>query len=116
MNNTSDPTVIYVAGPMTGYPEFNYPAFDAAERALLDLGYGVLNPTDAEKLNDTGKPQEWAWYMRHALRMVVSSDGLAVLPGWEKSRGALLEVYVAQNLGLPVRPIDEWLNNSGCAA
>ena len=101
--------ILYVAGPMTGYPEFNYPAFDAAEKYLTDLGYGVLNPVRAEDYNTTGKPQEWHWYMRHALRMVVSADGLALLPGWEKSRGALLEVYVAHNLALPVRPLREWL-------
>lgn len=108
--SNDEPTKVYVAGPMTGYPDFNYPAFDAAERALLDHGYGVFNPTRAEEFNDTGKSQEWAWYMRHALRMVVSADALAILPGWEDSRGARLEVQVAQALGMPVRPIAEWLS------
>lgn len=72
--------VVYIAGPMSGLPEFNYPAFyDAAAR------------------------------MRHALRMVVESDGIALLPGWEDSRGARLERQVADAIGLDVRPLAEWL-------
>jgi nucleoside 2-deoxyribosyltransferase len=101
-------TTLYIAGPMTGYPEFNYPAFRAAEEHLRAAGFGVLNPVDAENHNDTGKPQEWHWYMRHALRMVLDADGLALLPGWEDSRGATLEVHVAKALTLPVRLIGEW--------
>lgn len=104
-------TVLYVAAPMSGYPEFNYPAFDAAETWLLDKGYRVLNPVRSEDHNPTpGVPQAWDWYMRHALRMVLDADGLALLPGWEASRGAQLEVSVAHALHLRVMPIDRWLS------
>ena len=99
---------LYVAGPMSGLPDFNYPAFNAAERVLRVRGYAVLNPVKAEEHNDTGKPQTWDWYMRHALRMVLDSEGLALLPGWENSRGATLEVQVAKALGLPCKPLSEW--------
>ena len=103
-------TTIYVAGPMSGLPEFNYPAFNAAADALRGRGHSVLNPVDVEERNPTpGVPQDWDWYMRHALRMVLDSDAVALLPGWEKSRGATLEHQVATALRLDVRPIDEWL-------
>lgn len=103
-------TTLYVAGPMTGLPEFNYPAFDAASDQLRAAGFDVLNPTSAEEHNPTpGQPQDWDWYMRHALRMVLDSDALAVLPGWEKSRGATLEVAVANALGMDVHPVERWL-------
>lgn len=102
--------ILYVAGPMTGYPEFNYPAFLDAERQLREAGYGTLNPVDSEEFNPTpGQPQAWNWYMRHALRMVLDADGIALLPGWERSRGATLEKHVAEKLAMPVQTLDEWL-------
>jgi nucleoside 2-deoxyribosyltransferase len=104
------PTTIYVAGPMTGIPEFNYPAFNSAAERLRGLGHRVLNPADSEDYNPTpGTPQAWDWYMRHALRMVLQADALALLPGWETSRGATLEVDVATALGIPVKRLAEWL-------
>lgn len=95
---------------MTGYPEFNYPAFRAAEAQLRAAGYDTLNPVDSEQHNPTpGKPQSWDWYMRHALRMVLDAEGIALLPGWERSRGATLEKHVAEKLAMPVQTLDEWL-------
>ena len=103
-------TTLYVAGPMTGLPEFNYPAFNEAAEQLMVKGFAVFNPVTAEERNPTpGIPQDWDWYMRHALRMVLDSDGIALLPDWEKSKGATLEVVVANALGLTVRPVEEWL-------
>jgi hypothetical protein len=99
---------LYVAGPMTGMPDFNYPAFDAAAAHLAALGHEPLNPVDSEEFNDTGAPQAWDWYMRHALRMVLAADGIALLDGWERSRGAQLECYVATALGLTVKPLHDW--------
>lgn len=101
--------VVYIAGPMTGIEDFNYPAFNAAQEQLERRGLAILNPADTEAENDTGAPQHWSWYMRRALRMVTVSDALCLLPGWENSKGANLEVKVAEALGLDIRPYDEWL-------
>lgn len=97
---------------MTGLPDFNYPAFRAAGEALEAAGFDVLNPIDAEVHNVTGKPQTWDWYMRHALRMVLDAEGLAVLPDAAMSQGARLEIQVAVALKLPVHPLRSWLNGS----
>lgn len=103
-------TTLYVAGPMTGLPEFNYPAFNEAARLLRGFGYAVLNPVDAEQKNPTpGEPQAWDWYMRHALRMVLDADGIALLPNWEGSRGAVLEVNVARALGMECARLEHWI-------
>ena len=99
---------LYVAGPMTGLPDFNYPAFNAAAEDLRSKGYDVLNPADLESTNLTGKPQEWRWYMRHAIGMVVQADGLAMLPGWENSTGARLEHTIAMALKLDIHPAWWW--------
>lgn len=101
--------VLYITGPMTGIKDFNYPAFDAAAERLNTCGYDVANPADTERLNPTpGRPQPWRWYMRHALALVINSDGIATLPGWTASPGASLEVYVARRLSLPVHPCFQW--------
>ena len=102
-------TNVYIAGPMTGLPEFNYPAFRAAGDQLRARGLNILNPIDAELFKTTGAPQSWDWYMRHALRMVTRADAVCLLPGWHKSKGANLEVTVAEALGIDIRPLDEWL-------
>lgn len=101
--------IVYIAGPMTGIEHFNYPAFDAAEVALNERGLSTLNPVQSEMENTTGEPQAWDWYMRHALRMVTQADAICLLPGWQQSKGAQLEVTVAEALGLDIRPLDDWL-------
>ena len=101
---------VYIAGPMTGIEDFNYPAFNAAASRLLAAGYEPLNPVDSEKHNDTDTHQTWDWYLRHAIRMVTHADGLAMLPGWSKSKGANLEHHVAMALGLDIRDLDRWLS------
>ena len=102
-------SIVYIAGPMSGIKDFNYPAFAAAATALGARGLLCLNPADSEQENTSGAPMPWEWYMRRALRMVTLSDAMCLLPGWEQSKGAQLEVKVAEALGLDIRPYDEWL-------
>ena len=89
---------VYVAGPMSGLPDFNYPAFNAEAGRLRALGYEVENPAE----NPVPPCGSWAGYMRMALAQVVQCDGIVLLPGWETSRGATLEHHVATTLGLRV--------------
>lgn len=103
---------IYIAGPMTGYDQWNFPAFFDAEKQLLELGYEVINPahndgtTVEAALESAGNPERpnhsWAWYMRRDLPHVLEVDAVCVLPGWQQSKGAALEVHVATAIGLPI--------------
>jgi hypothetical protein len=105
-------TKIYIAGPMSGMADFNFPAFFEAERQLESLGYEVINPahndgaTVQEALESAGTPDSpnklWSYYMKRDLPHVMDVDMLCVLPGWQKSKGATLEVTVARALGLPL--------------
>ena len=97
---------LYVAGPMTGLPEFNYPAFFTAAKALHAAGFDPINPARPQGREGC---RSWLDYMRAGLRDVAECDGVAVLPGWGESRGAALEVHVARSLDLPVATVDEWL-------
>ena len=101
---------VYIAGPMSGLPDFNYPAFNAAADLLRTHGVGVLNPADIEFSNRSGRPQAWDWYMRRAIQMVSKADGIALLPGWEASKGANLEHDIAKALKMDIRNLDRWLS------
>ena len=95
---------VYLSGPMTGLPDFNRPAFHAAAAALRAQGYVVINPAEV----DLGLAATWVDYMRiHLAEIARRVTQVFVLPGWESSRGAQLEVHVARSLGLPVVPAPE---------
>lgn len=94
---------VYISGPMTGLPESNYPAFFAAEAQLSDAGFAVANPA---RIPDPD-PNTWENYMRGAVKMVCDCDAVALLPGWEASRGARFEVELAKTLGLNVCELTE---------
>lgn len=89
---------IYISGPMTGLPDLNFPAFNAAARMLRDLGHDVRNP--AEVGEEPGK--SWEDYMRKDLRLLCDCTHIYLLPGWEKSKGAHLELHIAHRLGMEV--------------
>jgi len=81
--------IIYVAGPMTGYDNFNRDAFNAKTGELTRKGYTVLNPA----ILPSGLTQ--AQYMDICLAMVRCSDTVHMLKGWEKSEGAVIEHNLA---------------------
>lgn len=89
---------IYIAGPMTGFVGFNYPAFHAAADALRGQGHHVENPAE----NRPPPCGSWVGYMRLALAQLVTCDELRTLPGWQKSKGACIEVRLARDLGLHI--------------
>lgn len=96
---------IYISGPMTGYPEYNFPAFRSAANRLRAIGLEVISPHEFGE----GGDQSWADYLRKdLLAMLEHCDSVATLHGWEKSRGAQLEVHVANTLGMRVESVDWW--------
>lgn len=99
-----DQLTLYVAGPMTGQADHNYPAFHAAADRLRAVGFAVVHNAVHD---DTTQP--WEFYMRHALRLLLDADAVAVLDGWGTSRGATLEVDMAKALAMPVRTVDAWV-------
>lgn len=89
---------IYIAGPMTNLPELNFPAFHAEAARLRGLGYDVVNPAEINA-DPTAK---WTDCMRADIAQLVTCDGVATLPGWQRSRGASIEAGLAQGLEMPV--------------
>lgn len=95
---------LYIAGPMSGYDSFNYPAFFDAEAALRAAGYDTLNPAR------NSKQSSWDDYMRAAIAQVIQAAGVAVLPDWQMSAGAALEVHIAHALRVPVHSVTHWVS------
>lgn len=103
---------LYIAGPMTGLPDFNYPAFYKAAEQLTAAGYQVENPAE-NKVEGTAS---WLAYMRLSLVQISRVDGIALLPGWRNSKGARLEEHIGSVLGLHVRYVETWLDPEMVAA
>jgi hypothetical protein len=109
---------VYVAGPMRGIPGFNFPAFNAATARLRAEGHEVFNPAerdserhgvDISQGNAAGceeiAAKEHGFDLRVALGedlafICAHADAVALLPGWENSKGACAERAAGIALGL----------------
>jgi hypothetical protein len=109
--------LVYLAGPMRGIPDFNFPAFDRAAERLRAQGWEVFSPADHDRevngheieANPTGDEeiarQKTGFNIREALKADTSwicrqADAIALLPGYENSLGAKAELALAMALGL----------------
>jgi hypothetical protein len=103
---------LYIAGPMTGMEDWNFPAFFDAEEQLKSLGYAVENParhdgnTVEEALATVGTlenpVEKWEFYVKRDLKYLLECVGVVLLPGWQESEGARLEVHIAKKLKIPL--------------
>jgi hypothetical protein len=89
---------IYIAGPMSGLPAMNYPAFHAMALNLRARGLHVENPAE----NKPPLCDSWLGYMRLAVAQLATCDAVVLLPGWAKSKGACIEHQLAVGLGLEI--------------
>lgn len=110
---------LYLAGPMRGIPNFNFPAFDYAAAKLRTQGFEVFSPAERDRVvvgaelenNPTGDEElataKTGFSLREALGadaefICTHADGIALLPGWERSKGACAERALADALGLTI--------------
>ena len=114
---------VYLAGPMRGIPEFNYPAFRGATSKLRAAGHEVFSPVEHdEKMhgtdisNPTGSHEQAA--AEHGFNLCealcadltyicLHAEAVVLLPGWENSKGATAERATALALGKPVHLLEE---------
>jgi hypothetical protein len=121
---------LYVAGPMTGIPKFNFPAFDEMAVALREDGHDVVSPAELDDPVDraaalaspdgsalsygNGVKKSWGEFLARDVKLLADGgiEGVVVLPGWERSRGARLETFVANQMaGLQIFQPDHQHNN-----
>jgi hypothetical protein len=98
---------VYIAGPMSGPPDYNYPAFDTAELKLRLRCHQVENPAK----NPVPPCGSWLGYMRTAVAQLARCDAVVMLQGWESSRGARVEFQLAHGLGLEVMTLERLLSS-----
>lgn len=99
---------------MRGYPQWNFPAFDAAAALLVRMGLEPISPAEMDRLSgfDETDPETTVTEEQYGLMMsrdyiaIALCDALALLPGWEQSEGAKLERAFAVQNGLPIFRID----------
>lgn len=115
---------VYLAGPMSGFPAFNIPAFDAAAEDLRALGHEVVSPAEVDgpitrevllqsetgTHDDLPKDEGWSFYLARDFRILADEgvEAIVTLDGWETSKGARCEVAVAEVLGIPRYDYDEF--------
>lgn len=116
-------TIYYVAGPMSGYPQFNIPAFDELAEELRGRGFKVVSPAELDApeqraflldspdgLTPYANNETWADFLARDVKLIADRiDAIVVLPGWWKSRGARLEVFVGLLTGKPIYSFDDGL-------
>jgi Domain of unknown function (DUF4406) len=115
---------LYLSGPMSAILEFNIPAFRTASEKLRRAGFTVTTPHEvvlpcgcAGAATCGPDPHEWSeWVRADLLQMLQTADALATLPGVESSRGARLEISVAESLGWQVQPVGFWLGEAALSS
>lgn len=97
---------VYIAGPMTGYPEFNYPAFHSTAGRLRCMGFDVISPAELNPIDPSLKVDEkyhaelYPSYIRRDITALLECDHICMLKGWQASKGATLEHHIARVLGM----------------
>ena len=107
-------TRIYIAGPMRGVPEFNFPSFREARTRLREAGWTVHCPAERDEVDGfdatglTGREDLTALDFNLAeafeacIEDILRSEAVALLPGWAASDGARTEAKIALLTGRPV--------------
>lgn len=105
----------YLAGPMTGIPQFNFPYFDKVAAALRAQGIDVTSPSEMDSpeiraaalASPDGIPNErtsgghtWGDFLARDLKLIADQvDGVILMDAWYKSKGARQEAFTALQCG-----------------
>lgn len=100
----------YIAGPMSGLPKFNIPTFEDAAKVLRSQGLTVVSPAELDSpavqeeagqskdgalINGKIGGETWGDMLARDVKIIADTlNGIVLLPGWQRSRGARLETFV----------------------
>jgi len=118
-----DEDFFYLGGPMTGIPQFNFPAFKQAAEVLRANGYNLVSPAElddpetaaaamqsADGAPGSGSANGETWSTFLARDVIICALPTCVggifLPGWEFSSGAKLEMTVLDSLGKQLNAVN----------
>lgn len=102
---------LYIIGSVSGMPNRNLATFNAVRGELMIAGHKAVIPHDS-----IGADWSWSKAMSRSIQSICSQSdihgdnfGIAMLDGWEQSKGATIEHDLAVALGIPCKPWKEWL-------
>lgn len=100
----------YLSGPMKGYPDHNWPAFQHACDVLRRTGLKIVSPHEVTADANVNVPVEYPMHFLKAdlLEMLAQTQGIILLKGWPKSYGARVELQLALSLEFPVWYFDNY--------
>lgn len=95
----------YLAGPMSGVPQCNFPMFKRVAHALRIQEFDIVSPAELDDAADAAaalasedgstSAKRWVEFLARDVRIVGAEvNGIIFLPDWERSRGARLEATV----------------------
>jgi len=93
----------YVSGPMTGYKNLNFDAFNDAEAKLRALGWDVVNPVTI----NPDPSSDWLDCIAADLLAMRGCTAIVLLPGHEESYGANIEKLAARRMGMAFHNIED---------
>ena len=99
---------LYLSGAVTGMADNNRGEFERTAAMLSrKTGCRVEIPHDTVPADCS-----WSDAMRLSVRAMMSCDGVAMLPGFRNSRGAMIESELANSIEMPCMTVSGWLRES----
>ena len=93
---------VYIAGPMTGLPLYNRPAFNRKACELISKGYTPIHTADMPL------GLEYEEYMEESFNRLKECEAVLLLEDWDLSPCAMREIYFAHQNGIRIaRSIEE---------
>jgi hypothetical protein len=96
----SDAKRIYIAGPIGGTTDY-HERFKQGCLEVAALGYVPVSPIEVVTAAGA-KEGDWLPCMKADIRALLECDGVYCLRDWHQSRGARIEHFLADALGLIV--------------
>ena len=113
-------TIWYLAGKMSGIPQFNFPKFDRVAATLRAAGMIIITPSEldtaeirtAALASKDGQPMgvggSWGDFLARDVKVIADQvDGVILMDGWLDSKGARQEAFTAlqceKKTGVPDR-------------
>lgn len=98
----TDAKTIYLAGPMKGYPESNYPLFNRVSTELRAAGHRVYCPAEYPHNGPHDTFPLRAAFAAYSSFICLEADTIVLLPGWQKSLGVSAELALAKNCKIDI--------------
>lgn len=101
----ADWRLLYVAGPMSGHNDLNFPTFRRITQVLRTDGHRVMPPHEVDHQGFLGSHPSYTFrdYLRDDIKKaLIACNALCLIPGWPYSRGAMAELHVASSMGYEI--------------